>query len=324
METLRIYLNTMFQSLPDTAEVQRARDELWQMMEDKYTDLISEGVSENEALGTVISEFGNLDDFADLLGIRSLVPYGRPGENSDSDAQGGNGQESSESRYAGSWEAGENQSAGRKKSGRGKYAGDGSPKYGYTAKPCRILTVGETGAYLEEMTKISIIRAIGVFLCITCVIGHVFFGDIGDHMGLFGGVFRVTGNIVFWGFIVTGVLFFIWSGQLDDRWKYIRKERCILDPEAQLLVTDRYNGVQTGVKRFRTVGILLCAFCWLPVAILSGFDFSFFTDNLGPTMLFLLVGTGVGILVISSGIEDAHKKLLKRDQKLKAEGQVLQ
>ena len=49
METLRNYLNTMFQNLPDTAEVQRARDELWQMMEDKYTDLISEGVSENEA-----------------------------------------------------------------------------------------------------------------------------------------------------------------------------------------------------------------------------------------------------------------------------------
>ena len=53
--------------------MQRAKDELWQMMEDKYTDLISEGMSENEAVGTVIAEFGNLDDFADLHNIRSLI-----------------------------------------------------------------------------------------------------------------------------------------------------------------------------------------------------------------------------------------------------------
>ena len=31
------------------------------MMEDKYTELKNEGKSENEAVGTVIAEFGNLD-----------------------------------------------------------------------------------------------------------------------------------------------------------------------------------------------------------------------------------------------------------------------
>ena len=72
METLRNYLNTMFQNLPDTAEVQRARDELWQMMEDKYTDLISEGVSENEAVGIVISEFGSL--FSNTVSNKFRLP----------------------------------------------------------------------------------------------------------------------------------------------------------------------------------------------------------------------------------------------------------
>ncbi|MFQ7714954.1 MAG: permease prefix domain 1-containing protein [Agathobacter rectalis] len=43
------------------------------MMEDKYNELISEGKSDNEAIGIVISEFGNLDELADSLGIKSFV-----------------------------------------------------------------------------------------------------------------------------------------------------------------------------------------------------------------------------------------------------------
>ena len=62
MQAIRNYLETMFMNLPNTPEVLRAKEELWQMMEDKYTELKNEGKSENEAVGTVISEFGNLDD----------------------------------------------------------------------------------------------------------------------------------------------------------------------------------------------------------------------------------------------------------------------
>ena len=59
----------MFAGLPDTPEVRRAYEELAAMMEDKYTELIEEGLSENEAVGTVISEFGNLEELAQTLGI---------------------------------------------------------------------------------------------------------------------------------------------------------------------------------------------------------------------------------------------------------------
>ena len=73
METIRNYLETMFLNLPGTPEVMRAKMELGQMMEDKYNELISEGKSDNEAIGIVISEFGNLDELADSLGIKSFV-----------------------------------------------------------------------------------------------------------------------------------------------------------------------------------------------------------------------------------------------------------
>lgn len=84
METIRNYLENMFLNLPNTPEVYKAKNELWQMMEDKYTELKAEGKSENEAVGIVISEFGNLDELAQDLGIASFVrnpqapPVGRP------------------------------------------------------------------------------------------------------------------------------------------------------------------------------------------------------------------------------------------------------
>ena len=65
METIRNYLETMFLKLPNTPEVYKAKNELWQMMEDKYNELIANGKTENEAIGTVIAEFGNLDELAE-------------------------------------------------------------------------------------------------------------------------------------------------------------------------------------------------------------------------------------------------------------------
>lgn len=73
MQAIRNYLETMFMNLPNTPEVIRAKEELWQMMEDKYTELKNEGKSENEAVGTVISEFGNLDELAEELGIHQFM-----------------------------------------------------------------------------------------------------------------------------------------------------------------------------------------------------------------------------------------------------------
>ncbi len=63
----------MFANLPNTPEVLHAKNELWQMMEDKYNELIAEGKSDNEAVGTVIAEFGNLDEISEDLGIQNVV-----------------------------------------------------------------------------------------------------------------------------------------------------------------------------------------------------------------------------------------------------------
>lgn len=69
MDAIFNYLDNMFAHLPKTDEVKRAKSELGQMMEDKYNQLRAEGRSDNEAVGQVISEFGNLSELAADLGI---------------------------------------------------------------------------------------------------------------------------------------------------------------------------------------------------------------------------------------------------------------
>lgn len=77
MDTIRSYLESMFKNLPQTEAVIKAKYELGQMMEDKYTELIKEGKSENEAVGTVIAEFGNLEEIATDLGIEEILKSNR-------------------------------------------------------------------------------------------------------------------------------------------------------------------------------------------------------------------------------------------------------
>lgn len=69
MDTILNYFNNMFLALPVTEEVQRAKDELLNMAEDRYHDLKEQGKTENEAVGTVIEEFGNIEELASELGL---------------------------------------------------------------------------------------------------------------------------------------------------------------------------------------------------------------------------------------------------------------
>lgn len=73
METIKYYLDSMFKGLGNSAKVFKAKEELLTMMEDKYQELINEGVSETTAIGQVISEFGDLNEVAETLGISEDV-----------------------------------------------------------------------------------------------------------------------------------------------------------------------------------------------------------------------------------------------------------
>ena len=73
MNAILTYIENLFQPLKDTPETRRAKQELSQMMEDKYHELKAEGASENKAVGRVIADFGDLNELTDALGIREAV-----------------------------------------------------------------------------------------------------------------------------------------------------------------------------------------------------------------------------------------------------------
>ncbi|MBM6980095.1 MAG: hypothetical protein I3J03_10340 [Actinomyces succiniciruminis] len=69
MDTIDTFLEAMFAPYPATPRLLEAKRELHAMMEDAYADAVASGKSHNEAVGSVITDFGNLEELAPVLGI---------------------------------------------------------------------------------------------------------------------------------------------------------------------------------------------------------------------------------------------------------------
>lgn len=73
MNVITSYLDGLFSIYPPSPKLLEAKEELSAMMEDAYTAHLAAGKTENEALGQVISDFGNLSELAPVLGISAEI-----------------------------------------------------------------------------------------------------------------------------------------------------------------------------------------------------------------------------------------------------------
>jgi hypothetical protein len=69
MEDISKYLDNLFAQLPNTPEARHAREELGQMMEDRYAELRAKGMGEKDAASAAIAEFGSLEEVRESLGL---------------------------------------------------------------------------------------------------------------------------------------------------------------------------------------------------------------------------------------------------------------
>lgn len=76
MEDISKYLDNLFAQLPNTPEARHAREELGQMMEDRYAELRAKGMGEKDAASAAIAEFGSLEEVRESLGLGEQ-PAGR-------------------------------------------------------------------------------------------------------------------------------------------------------------------------------------------------------------------------------------------------------
>lgn len=75
------YVEAMFATLPKTRDLVQMKLNIMEHMTDQYEALLAEGKNENEALGTVIAQFGSIEEIKKAFGIPDAVP--------DSDAAAG-------------------------------------------------------------------------------------------------------------------------------------------------------------------------------------------------------------------------------------------
>ena len=69
MEAIRTYLDNVFAAFPQTEQVKALKAEMLASMEEKYRVLKGEGKSEHEAVGSVIANFGSIEEIAAELGL---------------------------------------------------------------------------------------------------------------------------------------------------------------------------------------------------------------------------------------------------------------
>lgn len=70
MKTIQDYIESLFLGIQETPQIRKLKEDLLAGAEDRYEDLKSEGKSENEAIGAVISEFGNIDELLEEMNMK--------------------------------------------------------------------------------------------------------------------------------------------------------------------------------------------------------------------------------------------------------------
>ena len=69
MDAIETYINNVFAAFPQTERVKTLKREMLADLEEKYHALKREGKSEHEAVGSVIANFGSIDEIAAEFGV---------------------------------------------------------------------------------------------------------------------------------------------------------------------------------------------------------------------------------------------------------------
>ena len=245
METIKSYLEAMFAGMPNTPEVLKAKDELLQMMDDKYSELIAEGVSENEAVGQVISEFGNLDELSEELNLKKEVEELKSREQN----------------------------------------------------PRRFVSMDDVKGYLNAERKSALFVSVGVCLCIICSSFTILFSEVikGSNENIGIGLMFTS--------LAAAIALFIMNSVFMADYKYLKRELCQIDIATANYVNEKKNDFKNFSMISKALGVILCAFCWVPSSFTDGSDLSC-------VILFYMVGIGVLLLVYGHTINKSYDTIL--------------
>lgn len=228
MNVIIAYLETMFSPFPSTPRLHDAKNELQTMMEDAYTGYVATGLSENEAVGRVITEFGNLDELAPVLGISAEI-------------------------------------APAPRDGNGPEAGDASAvRPARTPYPALTLDEAQRFADARRTTQPRIATAVALFTIspVPLLIGAMLAGgDRGDGRGDGDGLTGL-GLIPLLALIALGVILIIGADQKRAPYKHIAAYRFSRTPA----VTAWASELERGHERRRRISLQIAVALWILAA----------------------------------------------------------
>ena len=281
MDTIRTYLDNMFLRLPETPETLRAKEELYAMMEDKYTELKASGKSENEAIGIVITEFGNLDE---LLAELSLPPN----QGSDSDTE------------------------------KGDPADDSFDCY--QAEEIPMISADEADDFLQVSRKAATKVAFGVMLCIISPVVLIYMTGLSEFTSnwLSENIAAFLGLFALFLCVAVAVTLFISSGISAPSYQYLKKEPFRMSPDTAAYLGELHNQFRSAFAIQISVGVFFCILSVIPLlAVALLFDGGSEKQELFlitcVSLLLILVGIGVFLLVHAGMISESYKTLLGGD-----------
>lgn len=265
MEVILSYLENMFLNMPRTPEVLRAKEELASMMEDKYNELLAEGKKENEAVGIVISEFGDLGELAEELGL---------GKSGESTAAG----------YGESTDYGAAENYG------------GNAAY---EPPARMVSRQEAEEYIALSKKTSKWIAIGVMFCIWCPIPLIFIGGVDSYVKQMSNQsIVVLGLIPLFVMIGIAVALFIYNGMKMEKYEYLKKERIQIDSTFAEELSWMAEQEKMSSTKKTIIGVVMCIFSVIPLLIVGSLPEDTVLQVFSLILLLLVVGLAVALMII--------------------------
>ena len=258
METIKNYLDNVFSALPKTAEVMKLKENLLTSMEDKYNELKAGGKSENEAIGIVISEFGNIDELVKELNI----PINS---------------EAKEQNYP-------------------------------------VVSLQEANEFIHAKKISGILISVGVFLCIMApavmifidgIIGSSIFEDNGFPL-------KSLSFIPFIFLVAIAVMLFIFSGMRTEQYKYLENS-FKLENGIEFLFQKKADQFRPTYTLGIALGVMLCILSPVSLVIFETFSNDNFLENVGVSVLLLMIAIAVVIFIQTGVTMETYKQLLQTE-----------
>ena len=311
METIRTYLENMFARLPQTPQIIRLENDMLRTMEDKYEELKSEGKSENEAVGIVISEFGNIDELLAELDLQA--PEGSIGSQE--------GQESVRSGQDGS-----------------RFSSDESEGSGSrgTGSQAIYLDQEQADQIIRDKIRISRIMAFGISLFLLgpaflfLVRGLLLSGGLLQNPGTrTGGLLLMILPLAVC--LILGLILTIYAGSLSVQYRPLKEAPLIIAPSLRDHICRQREEFAPQYAVMLAIGILLALFSPLSFVLVplstdrTADAFSQYQYELYTSSFFLLLFLAIALYLFLTA--HAQKKvyalLLKEEDRIEKAGSRL-